>query len=151
MPVAEQSVSNPRARPVKPLAIWLAIVAVVFGGYALVASLLRETEQVFVFVDSSFRMEALNTDDHRRTRPHRRRASDSEFALARGQDRSSELVHSWQPELALDDHAAVRAVLVRRHRLVPRGHRRRRADPDHDAGPCDTSALGDWTVVELTP
>ncbi|NOX31213.1 MAG: hypothetical protein GXP35_14370 [Actinobacteria bacterium] len=40
----------------KPLAIWVAIVAVVFGAYALVTSSLRETSQVFVVVDSSFDM-----------------------------------------------------------------------------------------------
>ena len=134
----------------KPLAIWLAIVAVVFGGYALVASLLRETEQVFVFVDSSFRMEALNNEiiveldriDDR---------SDAEFALARGQDRSSELVHSWQPELRwtttplfapcsfADIDSFTEATDADERILIT------------TAGSCDTTTLGDWTVVELTP
>ena len=40
----------------KPLAIWLAVVAVVFGGYALITSATRDTTQVFVVVDSSFQM-----------------------------------------------------------------------------------------------
>jgi len=135
---------------VKPLAIWLAIVAVVFGGYALVASVLRETEQVFVFVDSSFRMEALNNEiiveldriDDR---------SDAEFALARGQDRTSELVHSWQPELRwsstplfapcsfADIDTFIEATDADERILIT------------TAGSCDTSALTDWTVVELTP
>jgi hypothetical protein len=135
---------------VKPLAIWLAIVAVVFGGYALVASLLRETEQVFVFVDSSFRMEALDTEivveldriDDR---------DNAEFALARGQDRSSELVHSWQPELRwtttplfapcsfADIDTFTEADDADERILIT------------TAGSCDTSALTGWTVVELTP
>jgi len=135
---------------VKPLAIWLAIVAVVFGGYALVASLLRETEQVFVFVDSSFRMEALNNEiiveldriDDR---------SDAEFALARGQDRGSELVHSWQPELRwsttplfapcsfADIDSFTEATDADERILIT------------TAGSCDTSTLAGWTVIQLTP
>ena len=134
----------------KPLAIWLAIVAVVFGGYALVASLLRETEQVFVFVDSSFRMETLNNEiiveldriDDR---------SDAEFALARGQDRGSELVHSWQPELRwsttplfapcsfADIDSFTEATDADERILIT------------TAGSCDTSTLADWTVIQLTP
>ena len=134
----------------KPLAIWLAFVAVVFGGYALVTSLLRETEQVFVFVDSSFRMEALNNEiiveldriDDR---------GDAEFALARGQDRGSELVHSWQPELRwsatplfapcsfADVDSFTEATDADERILIT------------TSGSCDTSTLGDWTVVELTP
>ena len=134
----------------KPLAIWLAIVAVVFGGYALVASLLRETEQVFVFVDSSFRMETLNNEiiveldriDDR---------SDAEFALALGQDRGSELVHSWQSELRwtstplfapcsfADIDSFTEATDADERILIT------------TAGSCDTSTLTDWTVVELTP
>jgi hypothetical protein len=135
---------------VKPLAIWLAVVAVVFGGYALVASLLRETEQVFVFVDSSFRMETLNTEiiaeldriDDR---------SNAEFALARGQDRGGELVHSWQPELRwtttplfapcsfADIDSFTESTEADERILIT------------TAGSCDTSALTGWTVVELTP
>lgn len=134
----------------KPLAIWLAIVAVVFGGYALVASMLRETEQVFVFVDSSFRMEALNNEiiveldriDDR---------DDAEFALARGQDRRSELVHSWQPDLRwtstplfapcsfADIDSFTEATDADERILIT------------TAGSCDTSALAGWTIVELTP
>ena len=134
----------------KPLAIWLAIVAVVFGGYALVASLMSETEQLFVFVDSSFRMEALNNEiiveldriDDR---------DDAEFALARGQDRGSELVHSWQSELRwtstplfapcsfADVDSFTEAIDADERILIT------------TAGSCDTSTLADWTVIELTP
>ena len=134
----------------KPLAIWLAIVAVVFGGYALVASLLRETEQVFVFVDSSFRMETLNNEiiveldriDDR---------SNAEFALARGQDRGSELVHSWQPDLRWSTTPLFAPCSFADIETFPEA-----TDADErilitTAGSCDTSNLADWTVVELTP
>ena len=134
----------------KPLAIWLAIVAVVFGGYALVASLLSETEQVFVFVDSSFRMEALNNEiivelDRIDDRSH------AEFALARGQDRGSELVHSWQPELRWTT-----TPLFAPCSFADVDSFTEAGDADErilitTAGSCDTSNLADWTVVELTP
>ena len=134
----------------KPLAIWLAIVAVVFGGYALVASLLSETEQVFVFVDSSFRMEALNNEiiveldriDDR---------DDAEFALARGQDRGSELVHSWQPDLRWTS-----TPLFAPCSFADIDSFTEVGDADErilitTAGSCDTSTLAGWTVIQLTP
>ena len=46
----------------KPLLIWLAIVAVIFGAYALITSAVRDTTQVFVVVDSSFQMRAVWSD-----------------------------------------------------------------------------------------
>ena len=134
----------------KPLAIWIAIVAVVFGGYALVASLLSETEQVFVFVDSSNRMELLEKEiiveldriDDR---------DDAEFALARGQDRGSELVHSWQTEFrwastplfapcSFDGIDAFAEATDADERILIT-----------TAGSCPTEALSDWTIIELTP
>lgn len=134
----------------KPLAIWLAIVAVVFGGYALVASLLRETEQVFVFVDSSFRMETLDNEiiveldriDDR---------SNAEFALARGQDRGSELVHSWQPELRWTSTPLFAPCSFADIDSFPEATEADERILITTAGSCDTSTLGDWTVVELTP
>lgn len=82
----------------KPFAIWLAIVAVVFGVFALVTSSAQETRRVFVFVDASNPMAPVWRDvpDALDRLDDRDRA---EFALARGQSRRSELVHSWQPEL----------------------------------------------------
>src|SRR6478735_7159012 len=80
----------------KPLAIWLAVVAVVFGGYALITSATRDTTQVFVVVDSSFQMRPVWTDvqlelDRIDDEDH------AEFALATEKGP----VHSWQPELTL--------------------------------------------------
>jgi hypothetical protein len=135
---------------VKPLAIWVAIVAVVFGGYALVASLLSETEQVFVFVDSSQPMELLETEiiveldriDDR---------ADAEFALARGQSRGSELVHTWQDEFrwtntplfapcSFDDIESFAESADADERILIT-----------TAGSCPTEALADWTIIQLTP
>ena len=136
----------------KPLAIWVAIVAVVFGGYALIASLLQETEQVFVVVDSSQPMELLNNDviaeldriDDR---------DDAEFALATISDRPSNsgLTHSWQSELrwattplfgpcSFDDiDAFAEAADADERILITTG------------GSCPTDALAGWTIIELTP
>lgn len=134
----------------KPLAIWLAIVAIVFGGYALVTTLLRETERVFVFVDSSNRMELLNNDivaeldriDDR---------NDAEFALARGQDRGSELVHSWQSELRWTNTPLFAPCSFEEIGSFPEAGEADERIVITTPGSCDTSALTDWTIVELSP
>ena len=80
----------------KPLAIFVVGVAVVFGGFALAVNVFRSTDKVFVVVDSSFPMTevwdqvpgALNDIED---------ASYSEFALAT----EKSLVHSWQDSLEL--------------------------------------------------
>ena len=136
----------------KPLAIWLAIVAVVFGGYALVANLLSETEQVFVVVDASQSMALLNNDiivelDRLDDR------DDSEFALATVSSRPSNtaLVHSWQSDLRWTTTPLFGPCSFESIDSFTEA-------PDADerilittAGSCDTSTLADWTVVELTP
>ena len=136
----------------KPLAIWVAIVAVVFGGYALVANLLSETEQVFVMVDASQPMELLTNDiiveldriDDR---------DDAEFALATISDSRSNsgLVHSWQSQLRWTT-----TPLFGRCSFADIDSFPEATDADErilitTAGSCDTSNLADWTVVELTP
>ena len=134
----------------KPLAIWVAIVAVVFGGYALIASLLQETDRVFVFVDSSNRMELLENEiiveldriDDR---------DDAEFALARGQDRGSELVHTWQAELRWSATPLFAPCSFDGIETFPEA-----ADADErilitTPGSCPTGDLVDWTIIELTP
>lgn len=80
----------------KPLAIFIAGVLVVFGLFAVVLNMVRSTERVFVVVDSSFPMSAVwsqvpgvldDIDD----------GSYSEFALAT----EKELIHGWQDRLDL--------------------------------------------------
>ena len=109
----------------KPLAIWIVVVAVVFGGYALVTSLLRETEQVFVVVDTSFFMEA-NDAQVRRELDRIDDRDRSEFSLATVRDRGgSVLVHSWQDQLTLGGFQAFGPCSLDGIDRVHRGVRRR--------------------------
>jgi hypothetical protein len=135
---------------VKPFAIWLAAVVVVFGGYALVASLLQDTSRVFVFVDSSNPMEAVWRDVPREL-DRIDDAERSEFALAQGQSRATDLVHSWQSELSLsgvtpfapcsfdDIDDFTEAAEADARVLVT------------TTNSCDTSALVGWDVILLEP
>lgn len=131
----------------KPLAIWIAVVAVVFGGYALVTRNARDTEQVFVVVDSSFQMQPV-WSDVRRELDRIDDAEYSEFALAT----EKEFIHSWQPELELVgvepfapcgfegvDQSA-EAVEADRRILVTTS-----------ANTCDTTAFVGWEIIELDP
>ena len=134
----------------KPLAIWLAIVAIVFGGYAATTTLLRQTDQIFVFVDSSNRMEFLNNEiiaeldriDDR---------DDAEFALARGQSRGEELVHSWQTELRWTNTPLFAPCSFEEIDSFPEANAADERILITTLGPCDTTALTDWIIVELTP
>lgn len=135
----------------KPLAIWVAIVAVVFGAYALITSSLRETSQVFVVVDSSFDMgpvwrgaqrELDRIDDGDR----------SEFALATARSRQSGLVHSWQPELTLVGVEPFAPCSFEGIDDYPEA-----AEADDrilittSATACDTTGLIDWEIIQLDP
>lgn len=130
----------------KPLAIWLAAFAVLFGGLALLTNALRDTSRVFVVVDTSFVMgevwgEALAELDQIGDRDH------AEFALAT----EKELVHSWQDELTLgteDPFAPCDFSAVGTYAEV--------AEADDlilitSPGSCDVSAFVDWEVVLLAP
>ena len=135
----------------KPLAIWIAVVAVVFGGYALVTSLLRGTEQVFVVVDTSFFMEA-KEPEVRRELDRIDNAERSEFALATVRDRSgAALVHDWQDELTLGGWQAFGPCSLVGIDQFPEA-----ADADErilitTSASCDTNTLTDWTIVTLDP
>jgi hypothetical protein len=137
----------------KPLLIWLAVVAVIFGGYALVANSLRETSQVFVFVDSSNPMvqvwrkvtaELDDIDDR----------ENSEFALAYGRDQGqgAELVHSWQPTLEL---VGVEPFGLCSFADIDTFPEATEADEriliTTTATSCDTTTLTDWTIIALEP
>ena len=134
----------------KPFAIWLAIVLVVFGGYALIASSLRETTQVFVFVDSSNPMAPVWIDVQRELDDIDDR-DDAEFALAHGQSRQDELVHSWQPELTF---RGVEPFAPCSFEAIDSSAEA--ADADErilitTSTSCDTSTLVDWDVILLEP
>lgn len=135
----------------KPLAIWVAIVAVVFGGYALVTSSLRDTTQVFVAVDSSFEMgpvwrsvqrELDRIDD----------SNHSEFALATARSLQSDLVHSWQPELTLvgiEPFAPCSFEGIADYAEATEADERILITTS--ATVCDTTAFTDWEIIQLDP
>jgi hypothetical protein len=133
---------------VKPLLIWLGIVAVVFGAYALVSASLEETEQVFVYVDASNPMEPVWRDVPAALERIGDR-DDAEFALARGQSRGSELIHSWQPELRWSSVEPFAPCSFDDIESFPEA-----ADADvrilvTTSESCDTSTLTDWEIVLL--
>ena len=132
----------------KPFAIWLAIVAVVFGAYALVSSALQETSRVFVFVDASFAMDGKD-DEIRAELDDIDDRDDAEFALAFGRRNDSELVHSWQSELtwttqplfapcSFDGIEAFTEATEADDRILVT-----------TSDSCDTAALVDWEIVLL--
>jgi hypothetical protein len=129
----------------KPLAIWVAVVAVVLGGYAVVTSMLRETSRVFVVVDSSFPMETVWSQV-----PAELDAIDgrdrAEFALAT----EKRAIHSWQPALTLTGIEPFAPCTFDAIETYPEV-----AEADElilitTATSCDTSSLTDWKIIELT-
>jgi hypothetical protein len=132
---------------VKPLAIWIAVVAVVFGGFALVTNVARDTDRVFVVVDSSFQMQPV-WSDVRRELDRIDDADYSEFALATEKDP----IHSWQTELELvgvEPFAPCTFDGVDQYPEV--------AEADElilittSANTCDISAVDGWKLIELEP
>ncbi len=131
----------------KPLAIWIAVVAVVFGGFALVTNVARDTDRVFVVVDSSFQMQPV-WSDVRRELDRIDDADYSEFALATEKDP----IHSWQTELELvgvEPFAPCTFDGVDQYPEV--------AEADElilittSANTCDISAVDGWKLIELEP
>ncbi len=138
----------------KPLAIWIAAVAVLFGGYALVASLLRGTEQVFVVVDTSFFMEA-KEPEVRRELDRIDDGNHSEFALATVRDQvgngGATLVHSWQAQLTLRSWQAFGPCSLEDIDSFPEAEAADERILITTAASCDTSTLTDWTIIDLDP
>ncbi len=134
----------------KPLLIWLAVVAVVFGAYALITSALRDTTQVFVVVDSSFQMRPVWRDvqlelDRIDNEQH------AEFALAATEQGP---IHSWEPELTLVGVDIPFGVCD--FSGIADSSEAKEADerilittlPNED---CPTDTLVDWEIIELSP
>ena len=135
----------------KPLAIWIAIVAIAFGGYALATSSLRDTTQVFVGVDSSFEMGPI----WRQVQRELDRIDDSdhsEFSLATARSLQSGLIHSWQPELTLvgiEPFAPCSFDGIGDY--VEAAEADERVLITTSATVCDTTALVDWEIIRLDP
>jgi hypothetical protein len=132
---------------VKPLLIWLAVIAVVFGGYALITSAVRDTEQVFVLVDSSFQMRPVWSDvqlelDRIDNEEH------AEFALAT----EKAPVHSWQSSL---DLVGVEAFAPCNFDGIADSAEAQDADKriliTTTDNVCDTASLVDWEIIQLHP
>jgi hypothetical protein len=131
---------------VKPLAFWTIGLLVVFGGFAVIVNLVRETDRVFVVVDSSFQMEGVwnrvageldKIDDQ----PY------SEFALAT--EKTS--VHSWGDTLRL---GAVRPFAPCGFDEVPTYPEISEADElilITTPGSCSTDQFADWKVILIDP
>jgi len=130
---------------VKPLAIWAPAVAAVLGVFAVVASTTRDTDQVYVVVDSSFQMRSAWTqipDELDRIDDQR----NAEFALAI----EKRPIHGYQAELSLsgvdpfapcsfDGIADDAAALDADQRILI-------TTTDNE---CDISAFDDWEIIEL--
>ena len=131
----------------KPLAIWLAGVVVVFGIVAFVTNAVRGTDRVFVVVDSSFPMtdvwnrvpaELDELDDQRFT----------EFALATEKN----LIHDWSPDLdisGVNPFAPCSFDAVTRYAEVGEADELVLITTETS---CGTESLGDdWTIIKLNP
>lgn len=134
----------------KPLAIWLAVVVVVFGGFAFFANSSQETSQVFVYVDSSNPMDAVWREVPREL-DRIDNAERSEFSLAHGQSRGSDLIHSWRTDLSLGSITPFAPCSFAEIDGYAEA-----TDADErilvtTTGSCDTSALVDWDIIVLEP
>jgi hypothetical protein len=131
---------------VKPLAFWTIGLLVVFGVFAVIVNLVRETERVFVVVDSSFPMEGVwnrvageldKIDDQRY----------SEFALATEKMN----VHTWGDTLRL---GAIRPFAPCGFDEVPTYPEISEADElilITTPGSCSTDQFADWEIILIDP
>lgn len=139
----------------KAFAIWLAVVVVVFGVFGLVARSQQETSRVFVFVDASNPMGPVWRDVPRELDRLADR-DDTEFALARGQSRGVDLVHSWQEELRWSNVEPFAPCSFADIGSFPEA-----AEADErilltssaslDTDECDPDTLVDWQIVLIEP
>lgn len=130
----------------RPLAIFAVGVLVVFGALAAVIMISRDSERVFVVVDSSFPMREVWTQVPVTLEDIGDRGN-SEYALAT----EKELIHSWQEQLrfrevsqfapcdfsSIDAYAEAGQATERILLTTP--------------GSCPTEGLDGWTVMRLRP
>ena len=139
----------------KAFAIWLAIVAIVFGAYALITVATRDTTRVFVYLDVSNPM-AAQLNDARRELDRIDDRDHAEFALAVGRRNHNELVHSWQSSLALPagESAFSLCNLSGVTAFAEAGEADERTLITVAGSECLTdelrAELADWTIVELS-
>lgn len=134
----------------KALGIWLALLGVLFGGYAAAETTLAVKSQVFVFVDSSNPMAPVWVDVQRELSSIDDRG-DAEFALAHGQSRTTDLVTTWTSQLSLSGVQPFAPCSFDEIESFPEA-----AEADErilitTSTSCDASGLSDWEVVLLEP
>jgi hypothetical protein len=133
----------------KPLAIWIVVVAAVFVGLAVLTNATRTTSRVFVVVDSSFPMSSVWAD----VEPELDRIDDrdhAEFALAT----EKRAIHGWQDELNLGSIPPIAPCTFEGIDAHPEF-----AEADDrilvtTPTSCDTSTLEEddvWEIILLTP
>lgn len=131
----------------RPFAIWLAGFIIVFGGFAAVTNTVRETDEVFVVVDSSFWMEDVWT----RVAVELDRVDDdrfAEFALATEKG----VVHGYQDQLRIGSVTPFAPCDFGRINEYPQVATADRLVFITTPGSCPTDALGaDWQIIELEP
>ena len=131
----------------RPFAIWLAAFVVVFGVFALVTNNVRETDEVFVLVDSSFEMQDVWT----RVAVELDRIDDerfSEFALAT----EKSVVHDYQERLRIGDVVPFAPCDNEQLGRYPQIETADRLVMITTEGSCLTEGLsGDWEIIELEP
>lgn len=133
----------------KPFLIWLAIVAVVFGVFAAVTVVTRDTTRIFVYVDASNPMVPVWADARRELDRIDDR-DDSEFALAFGRRNTNELAHSWQGSLALPgDVLPFGPCVLDAAGTIPEASEADERILITVADSCDRDAFVDWQIVEL--
>ncbi|MFV2040059.1 MAG: hypothetical protein ACC660_07440 [Acidimicrobiales bacterium] len=130
----------------KALFIWLTVMAVIFGAFAVVTSVLRDTTRVFVVVDSSFPMKVLWRQvpgelDEIDNKGH------AEFALAT----EKEAIHTWSPALTISGVEPFAPCTFDTITAYPEV-----AEADElilitTSSSCDTAALTDWKITFLEP
>lgn len=131
----------------RAFAIWLAAFVVVFGAFAYITNNVRENEEVFVLVDSSFGMRDVWT----RVPGELDRIDDgrfAEFALAT----EKSMVHGYQERLRIGDvvpFAPCDTDQLDRYAQVDTADRLVMITTE---GSCLTEGLqGDWEIIELEP
>ena len=132
------------------LLIWLAIVAVVFGAYALITTR-RETKQVYVVVDSSFQMRPCGTTSNSNSIASTTRNTPSSLSPPR-----RDWMHSWQSELVLIgvnafapcDFAGIADATAEAREADERILITTSAN---DETSCPTTELVDWQIIQLDP
>lgn len=135
----------------KSLAIWAAAVVAAFAALAGVTSTTRDTEQVFVVVDTSFSMKNLLV----RVPAELDRIDDqdhAEFALATVQGTDSESIHGYQTDLEWVVAEGFRPCSFDGINAFPdasSAEQRMLITSAASIAECSTSELDGWTIIQL--